>query len=271
MAKQSIIHLSDLHIGHRDRETVRVDMIVDAISKSFRGIPVLITGDLTDSATEDQFKEANYWMDKLSETNPILMVPGNHDYCWLGNFFDENAWNYWIKYLGSPMGWGGLSKPPNWLEKAYEPVGVDGLGLWKHESLAFVGVDSGDPKNKVPCARGYISPELADGLEKCLRENPDKTRIVFLHHHPFTDGWFTELKGSDLLMNAVANNCEILLFGHDHNYGLWRNKSGIPLIVASHKTTSRVSGNCLMITLVDIENRGQGETSFHHRLEVAYY
>ncbi len=31
MARQRIIHLSDLHIGRRDRERVRTDRIIEAI------------------------------------------------------------------------------------------------------------------------------------------------------------------------------------------------------------------------------------------------
>jgi 3',5'-cyclic AMP phosphodiesterase CpdA len=268
MTKQSVIHLSDLHVGLRQQESVRTHRIVEAIGNSLAGIPVLVTGDMTDSATTDEFREARGLMDQLAKTNPILMIPGNHDYAWKGNVYRPGAWKDWLKYLGSPLGWG--RPEATWLEKSHDPVGVDGLGVWKQDPLVFFGIDSGDPNDKVICARGYISDKLATGLKRALQENEGKTRIVFLHHHPFTEGFFTGLAGAGLLLSAVKDNCEILLFGHDHNYGIWRNREGIPLIVASHKSTARVSGDCVMITVLDIEEPGTPNLSIHHRLEVVY-
>jgi 3',5'-cyclic AMP phosphodiesterase CpdA len=85
MESQKIIHLSDLHIGLSQKESIRTHMIFESIANKYEGIPVLITGDIVDSATVDQFIEARKLAVKLSKTNPILMVPGNHDYKWKGN------------------------------------------------------------------------------------------------------------------------------------------------------------------------------------------
>lgn len=266
MASQSIIHLSDLHIGESQKESVHIEKIVQTIKNSFPGLPVLITGDITNSAEEHEFIEAEYWMKMLAEKNPVLMVPGNHDYCWWGNFFQENAWGLWLKHLGRPLNFENDSEA--WLEKKSIPIGVDGLGVIKHNGLTLVGVDSGDRNNKVPCARGFISPEMAQGLIKTLLENEGSTRVVFLHHHPFSSGLFTELDGAELLIQSVQKNCELLLFGHEHYYGVWRNLNGIPLTVASHKTTSGVLGLCMAITLIDIDGIGQKNVTLQHRLHV---
>jgi hypothetical protein len=59
-----------------------------------------------------------------------------------------------------------------------------------------------------------------------------------------------------------------LLFGHHHEYGMWWVERGIPLIVSSHKSTDAISGDCLMITVIDIENAGTSNVSFRHRIEV---
>ena len=266
MASQSIIHLSDLHIGESQKESVHVEKIVETIKTDLPGLPVLITGDITNSADEHEFQEAQYWMERLAETNPVFMVPGNHDYCWWGNFFQNDAWKLWLKYLGKPLGVENDSGP--WLEKDSAPFGIDGLGVRKYKDLVIVGVDSGDPENKVPCAKGFISPKMEQGLNKTLIENEGSIRVVFLHHHPFSSGLFTELVGSERLLKAVRNNCELLLFGHEHYYGVWRSFNGIPLTVASHKTTSGVLGPCLGVTLIDIDNIGQKTRSMQHRLYV---
>ncbi len=77
-----------------------------------------------------------------------------------------------------------------------------------------------------------------------------------------------KLHGSNKLLEALKDNCELLLFGHEHEYGLWCKNRGIPLIVSSHKSTDNLSGNCFMITFIDIKNPGTPNVSFNHRLEI---
>ena len=100
MTRRTLIHLSDLHIGLRPKERARTRMIFDRIAKSFPGIPIIITGDLTDSATKSQFKETRGLLNQLALSNPILAVPGNHDYAWKGNILRDDGWENWVKYLG---------------------------------------------------------------------------------------------------------------------------------------------------------------------------
>jgi len=266
MPKKSIIHLSDLHIGRKEKESKRTETIIKKIAASYPNVPILITGDLTDSATKPQFKKARGFLDNLAKSNPILTVPGNHDYAWLGNILRPDGWENWVKYLGLPLGW--KKDKAAWMGVDSEPIDVDGLGVWKDGPCVYFGIDSGDPRGKQISARGYISEPLADALKESLQKYAGKTRIAFLHHHPFTEGPFTKLHGAQRLMAAVKGNCELLLFGHEHKYGIWWNKRGIPLTVSSHKSTNTMSGDCLMATLVEINNPGTPNVSFHHRLEV---
>lgn len=266
MAIRTIIHLSDLHIGINRKECDRFITIGDRIAKEFAGSPILITGDLTDSATESQFKQTRRLLDQLAMSNPILSVPGNHDYAWKGTIFRNDAWEYWLKYLGAPLGWD--RDEVLWMSPDHDPEGVDGLGIWIDGPCVYFGIDSGDPENKQHSAKGYISEALANGLNKSLKRHSGKTRVAFLHHHPFTEGVFTKLAGSEILLDALKNHCELLLFGHHHEYGIWWKQRNIPLIVSSHKSTEFLSGNCLMITIIDIENAGTPHVSFNHRIEV---
>ena len=267
MATKSIIHLSDIHIGKGSKVNRRAETIVREIAKSYAGLPVLITGDLTDSATKGQFKKTRRLLDRLAKTNPVLMVPGNHDYAWHGVILRKGSWQEWLKYLGTPLGWGAPDTP--WMEPSHEPMGVDGVGVWKDGSIVYFGVDSGDPNDEVHTSRGWISPQLAQGLETALRESQGKTRIVFVHHHPFIHGRFMKMVGANRFMDAIKNNCELLLFGHKHEYGIWWQRDMIPLTVASHKSTNLLlSGDCMAITLIEIKKAGTSEVSFCHRLAV---
>jgi 3',5'-cyclic AMP phosphodiesterase CpdA len=266
MANQNLILLSDLHIGLRSLETQRTYKLFAKIAATYPGVPVLITGDLTDSATSRQFQATKTLLMELAQTNPILTVPGNHDYAWKGNILRPHGWEKWVKYLGSPLGWG--KAETHWMGVDAEPKGVDGLGVWKSGRLVYFGIDSGDPKDKQISARGYISEKLAWALAASLKKYAGKTRIALLHHHPFNAKYLTKLYGSDRLMNALKDNCELLVFGHEHEYGIWWNERGIPLTVSSHKSTDTISGDCLFITVIDIQNIGTAKISFTHRMEV---
>jgi hypothetical protein len=84
--------------------------------------------------------------------------------------------------------------------------------------------------------------------------------------HPFDDDYFTALKGLQKLLKAVKNNCELLLFGHEHKYGIWWDHKGVPLIASSHKSSLPMSGSCLMGTIIEINNVGTQQVFFNHRL-----
>jgi 3',5'-cyclic AMP phosphodiesterase CpdA len=266
MATKTVIQLSDLHLGRGKKEKRNLTSVFGRIAQAYPGVPVLITGDLTDSATKGQFKRMRTRLDNLAQTNPILMVPGNHDYAWKGIILRRGSWKEWVKYLGTPLGWG--TPPTPWMEPTNEPVGVDGVGVWKDGPIVFFGVDSGDPDDHEHTSRGWISPQLARGLKATLAKYSGKTRIVLVHHHPFIHGAFMKMAGAKRFMDALKNNCELLLFGHKHRYGLWWQRDTIPLTVASHKTTNPFSGDCLAITVFEIEKAGTPNVSIRHRLDV---
>ncbi len=265
---QTIIHLSDLHVQkNKDRDN-RLKAVFRRIAESYPGVPVLITGDLTDSASKGQFRKTRELLNSLAQTNPILAVPGNHDYAWRGIVaqFRPDAWKNWIKYLGSPLGWDRPHVP--WLEEGHTPARVDGLGIWEYENTVFFGVDSGDPNDKVKTSCGYISGTLASALAQELKNRTNKIRIVMLHHHPFDHSKHLRLVGATRFTAAVSGNCEILLFGHKHDYGLWRNRDSVPLTVSSHRTTNRISGKCLAFTVIQYDDTGTRPSPADHSLEV---
>jgi len=265
--RQRFIHLSDLHIRDRAREFSRAVRITETIAGHYEGTPVLVTGDVTDSGDPDQMDCARSLLDLLAPTNPVLVVPGNHDYSWKGIVNQAGAWRQWVERLGSPLGFDGVPEKP-WLTGDL-PGGVDGLGVLEVGDVAYFGVDSGDPTNRVHTARGYVSERLATRLKQELAARKGKCRVVFLHHHPFNDGPFMKLVGADGFLDAVRDNCEMVLFGHDHHLGVWRRREGVPLMVASHKTTGTVFEHHLMINIIEASRGDDGEWSFWHRLELA--
>ena len=253
-----LIHLSDLHIGGSGDEIYHFTKIIDAIGQHYKGTPVLITGDITDSATRNQMEIARDLLDALANTNPILTVPGNHDYAWAGNVLRDGAVGDWEELLGGPLGW-----PASKVLQFERSAGLSAMPL---TDTFIIGVDTGDPNDHELSARGYVSPNLCTHLERALNAaDTGITRVVMLHHHPFTDQWFTALEGSERLMDTLAGRCEVLLFGHNHRVRIWHDwGNSIPLVCASHKTTETIlKSPHLGISVIEINNG-----KYWHRMEL---
>src|SRR6266852_558933 len=71
---RSIVHLSDIHFGRVDAAVV--GPLIEAINQIAPDV-VAVSGDLTQRARSDQFKEARAFLDALPR--PQIVVPGNHD------------------------------------------------------------------------------------------------------------------------------------------------------------------------------------------------
>jgi 3',5'-cyclic AMP phosphodiesterase CpdA len=71
---RTIVHLSDLHFGRVDQATLQpLSHAIQEIRPDF----VAVSGDLTQRARIEQFKEAKAFLDCLP--SPQIVVPGNHD------------------------------------------------------------------------------------------------------------------------------------------------------------------------------------------------
>src|SRR5918999_2781193 len=71
---KKIVHLSDLHFGRIDAGLV--GPLVEAVNEVEPSL-VVVSGDLTQRARSEQFKEARDFLDRLPK--PQVVVPGNHD------------------------------------------------------------------------------------------------------------------------------------------------------------------------------------------------
>ncbi len=281
-----IIQLSDLHIGKKGQDTFRrFKAVTDHIARYHEGVPVFITGDITDDGTEKQLEEAYNLLSGLAASNPVLAVPGNHDYAFKGFLpFHSRGTNLqrWYQYLGHPMGFGYRGALPDYWMKAHKNMAFEGYGRFQLDDYTMVFyVDSGDPDRKARCARGWISPMMCEILYDELTRYQSYTRIVFLHHHPFNRAYMTSLEGSKEFMQTLeAAGCEILLFGHKHDYGKWLDgdyrgdytydddDQYIPCVLASHSTMDTLSGHYGAIQVLDIQSVGTKGVEFYPRVEM---
>ena len=72
-----IAHLSDIHFGANDPKIVAA---TEAWLQNHQPDLVIISGDLTQRATVDQFRQASAYLDRIRTSGfATLVVPGNHD------------------------------------------------------------------------------------------------------------------------------------------------------------------------------------------------
>src|SRR5690348_5740439 len=72
-----LVHLSDLHFGAHDEQLVAaVETRVDELKPDL----VVVSGDFTQRARTEQFREACQFLERLQHSgHEVLGVPGNHD------------------------------------------------------------------------------------------------------------------------------------------------------------------------------------------------
>ena len=192
-----LVHLSDLHFGAHDPHLVEaVEQQVDEIRPDL----IVISGDFTQRARTEQFKEACDFLERLRDAgHDVLAVPGNHD---------VPLYDVFRRFL-SP-----LTRYKRYIDDTLCPVhelpGVTVLGINTARSLTF--------------SDGRISEEqlkfIRDSFE---RTDPDALRVLVTHHPLFAlpVGETGEVKRavgrSELALDAAADaGVDMLLAGHHH-------------------------------------------------------
>ena len=71
---RKIVHISDVHFGTANAAVV--ELVVAKINEISPDV-LVVSGDLTQRAKSEEFKQARAFLDRLPK--PQIIVPGNHD------------------------------------------------------------------------------------------------------------------------------------------------------------------------------------------------
>ena len=192
-----IAHLSDLHFGAHDEELVGgVEERVDALKPDL----IVISGDFTQRARTDQFRQACEFLERLkAKGHEVLGVPGNHDV----PLYDV------LRRFLSP-----LTRYRRFIDESLCPFhelnGAAVLGINTARSLTFKD--------------GRLNEEqLAFIRDTFARTRPEATRILVTHHPLFAlpVGEGPELGKAigrqEMALDAIAEaGVDLLLAGHNH-------------------------------------------------------
>lgn len=159
---------------------------------------VLISGDLTNLALPEEFKQAAEWLHRLPFTE-IRVVPGNHDCLVKTQWHDTHAyWTPWTKAYG---------------KEDYPTV-------TKTDTTAIIGISTAVPT--LPFfASGYIDQNQLGRIKEVLRKTKEEKlfRIIMLHH-PLVSGITKERKAlhnrNKLKEILLEEGAEMILYGHTH-------------------------------------------------------
>jgi 3',5'-cyclic AMP phosphodiesterase CpdA len=191
-----LIHLSDLHFGAHDQKLVEA---VEARVDEEKPDLVVVSGDFTQRARTDQFKEACRFLSRFRNAgHEVLGVPGNHDV----PLYDV------LRRFLSP-----LTRYQRFIDDTLCPFHeLDGavvLGINTARSLTFKD--------------GRISHEQMDFIRSTFARSRDVPRILVTHHPlfalPVGDGpaLGKAVGRQELALDAIADaGVDLLLAGHNH-------------------------------------------------------
>ncbi|MEO8082131.1 MAG: metallophosphoesterase family protein [Caldimonas sp.] len=189
---RTLVHISDLHFGRVDAA------LLDPLVARIAGIgpdAVVVSGDLTQRARADEFRQARAFLDRLPA--PRIVVPGNHD---------VPLYRVWERFL-SPLG-----KYRRLVDADLEPVFVD-------DEMAIVSINTA---RAFTFKGGRINEEQVEAIRRRFEPLGQGLVKVVVTHHPFD---LPDDPGSDkglvgragTAMEAFAScGVDLLLAGHLH-------------------------------------------------------
>lgn len=197
---QSLIHLSDLHIGRSAADERCAQAFVDRAMVE-RIDHVVVTGDLTNRGRREELSRFHEIFAPLHAARRLTLVPGNHD------------------RLGHDVA-GEIQQGAR-----VETKCLPGLYL--------IRFDSTGPHNRSWLAgHGAMSGEDIEAILEAAHHAPAGHLVVLLlHHHPLPlpeDNtaellsswlgwrWTAELELGWTLLRSLAGHCDLVLHGHRH-------------------------------------------------------
>ena len=234
-----LLHLSDLHFGAHDPELVAA---VERKARQLEPDLVVVSGDFTQRARTEQFREACAFLERLRDRGcEVLGVPGNHDV----PLYDV------LRRFLSP-----LARYRRFIDETLCPFvelpGLAVLGINTARSLTFKD--------------GRIGREQIDFIRDVFSRTPsDNVRVLVTHHPllavPVGESVERAVGRSELALDAIEQaGVDLLLAGHAHHASvldasdLVTRAGGALVIQAGTATSTRVREQSQSFNVIDIED-----------------
>jgi len=227
-----LVHLSDLHFG-RDRPEV-LSPLMQAVN-AVRADLIVVSGDLTQRATEEQFAAAAAFLKGLQART--LCVPGNHDVP-LHNLL-MRIFMPWRRYR-------------RWIDATLQPTFED-------DEIVVVGVNTVNP---FAWQRGWFRSRALRRVCGAFCNSTGQRRHIVIAHHPLEhlpDEAKSLMRGAATAIQRMSDcGVDAILSGHLHS---WRaepfahveGRSSVLQIHAGTSLSSRLRGAINDFNVLEIE------------------
>lgn len=227
-----IIHISDLHFSTpqtappyeqdnisaanpNEKSTELLKRIYEKYFCNDVNNILLITGDITDNGTKDEWSIVRQELEKFK--NRLILLPGNHDYGFAGNLFSTKKALYFDQVIFPELCSNYTSNFTGYLQKNL----VNEIQL--SDKVRILIVNSNKKTHNIKdWARGEVGEAQMQSLKAKLSSNLDAINIVCLHHRPQNIGiiknGFLKLEDYREFVQLITDyNVSIVAFGHSGN------------------------------------------------------
>jgi 3',5'-cyclic AMP phosphodiesterase CpdA len=209
---------------------------------------VLITGDLSSTSQEEEFRLAGQFIENLrSEKFKVFTLPGNHDHYIKKAYEQKLFYQFFDASYASPTDpLSSLSLKDDGMTAAYF-----GQGWW------LFALDTALATSLLS-SNGYFSHELEEKLEKALKEVPEGHNVILLNHFPIfsIESQRKSLLRREALQKILERFPKVKLFlhGHTHRHCIADlRSSSLPITLDSGSAAQKNDGTW---NLIDIKPDG---------------
>jgi 3',5'-cyclic AMP phosphodiesterase CpdA len=250
----TLVHLSDPHFG-RDVDLEQIRVLEDLIG-SLRPTAVVLSGDLTQRARHGELQRALRFVEALTRTAPVHVIPGNHDVQWWETPFHvlgaRRKYAKYRRYFGEDLS-PTLSIPGAIIAGALTSHGVvAGSMTWKFWRDTAV--------------KGHLPASEVARVQEIFRAAPAGICRVVVTHHNILRGEISRRMGLArwrAAQTALARSgADLVLCGHDHQEGIGTLDGGVVVSTASTFTNRTRGHRPSAFNVVAIDDR---EIAVHHR------
>jgi 3',5'-cyclic AMP phosphodiesterase CpdA len=193
---------------------------------------IAVSGDLTQRCSNAEFEQAREYLDRMRQTAPVLVIPGNHDIRWLGA-------------VARNLGLFGRQAHEFKYSRYFRYISEDLSPTLEVTGAVIAGVNTAHGISRGSLTRrfrdlgviGHVKRRDIEKVEMAFESAAaETTRIVMIHHNP-VKGENTGRHGlantKEALSSFSALGADLVLCGHDHQEAIHTVEETAPGLVIS--------------------------------------